>query len=167
MSARILRWSGVPRTSSSSRAGTASGTRRTRIRSCSPSATARSRRRWACSARTGAMRSLLRFCAALLVAICALTAPGRADIPNNTIRIGVLNDMTGTFADLSGKNSVVAAQMAAEDFAKEAGPNAPKIEIVGADHQNKADVGAAITRAWIDRDNVPAVVGLPHSPVAH
>jgi branched-chain amino acid transport system substrate-binding protein len=83
-----------------------------------------------------------------------------------TIRIGVLNDMSGPFADLSGKGSVVAAQMAAEDFAKEAGADAPNVEIVSGDHQNKADVGAALTRRWLDQDGVAAVVDVPNSAVA-
>jgi branched-chain amino acid transport system substrate-binding protein len=83
-----------------------------------------------------------------------------------TIRIGVLNDMSGPFADLSGKNSVVAAQMAAEDFAKEVGAGAPIVEILSADHQNKADMGLAIVRKWIDQDNVAAVVDVPNSAVA-
>ncbi len=81
------------------------------------------------------------------------------------IKIGVLNDMSGPYADLSGKGSVVAAQLAAEDFAREAGPGAPKVEILSADHQNKADIGANITRAWVDRDGVAAVVDVPNSAV--
>ncbi|MBV8915815.1 MAG: ABC transporter substrate-binding protein [Acetobacteraceae bacterium] len=103
---------------------------------------------------------------AALAAVLLLAVPARADIPGNVIKIGVLNDMTGPFADLSGKNSVVAAQMAAEDFAKEAGPNGPRVEILSADHQNKADVGASIARAWVDRDNIAAVVDVPNSAVA-
>lgn len=83
-----------------------------------------------------------------------------------TIGIGVLNDMSGPYADLSGKGSVLAAQMAAEDFAATAGPGAPKVEILQADHQNKADTGAGIARAWIDRDGVAAVVDVPNSAVA-
>ena len=55
--------------------------------------------------------------------------------------------------------------MAAEDFAKEAGPGAPKVEILSADHQNKADIGASITRSWVDRDGVAAVVDVPNSAV--
>ncbi len=102
----------------------------------------------------------------LALALLLLAAPAWAQIPGNVIKIGVLNDMTGPFADLSGKNSVVAAQMAAEDFAKEARPNAPRVEIVSADHQNKADIGAAIAREWVDRDGVAAVVDVPNSAVA-
>ena len=89
----------------------------------------------------------------------------RAQLPA-TIRIGVLNDMSGPYADVSGKGSVIAAQMAAEDFAKEAGPGALKVEILAGDHQNKADIGANIARGWVDRDNVMAVVDVPNSAVA-
>ena len=85
---------------------------------------------------------------AALALLMAVAGPALAQ--QGPIRIGVLNDMSGPFADLSGKNSVVAAQMAAEDFAKEAGPGAPLVEIVSADHQNKADVGAAVVRKWVD-----------------
>lgn len=104
----------------------------------------------------------------LAVGMAALLALGgtAAAQTQQKIRIGVLNDMSGPFADLSGKNSVVAAQMASEDFAKEAGPNAPAVEILGADHQNKADVGLGIVRKWIEQDNVAAVVDVPNSAVA-
>ena len=95
-----------------------------------------------------------------------MTGPAHADIPENTVKIGVLNDMSGPFADLSGRNSVIAAQMAADDFAKDAGPQAPKVSILSADHQNKADIGAAIARRWIDQDGVAAVVDVPNSAVA-
>ncbi len=95
----------------------------------------------------------------------AIAGPAAAQAPT-VIRIGVLNDMTGPFADLSGRGSVAAAQMAAADFAKEAGPAAPRVEILSADHQNKADVGASVVRTWVDRDGVDAVVDVPNSAVA-
>ena len=82
------------------------------------------------------------------------------------IRIGVLNDMSGPYADLSGKASVTAAQMAAEDFMAEQGPGGLKVEVLGGDHQNKADVGAALARQWVDQDGVSAVVDVPNSAVA-
>ena len=99
-----------------------------------------------------------------LAAVLASAAPARAQLPD-VVRIGVLNDMSGPYADVSGKGSVVAAQIAAEDFAKEAGPGAFRVEILSADHQNKADVGANAARAWVDRDNVAAVVDVPNSAV--
>src|SRR5919202_1863976 len=100
-----------------------------------------------------------------LSALLALAGAAGAQAPRS-IRIGVLNDMSGLFADLSGKGSVVAAQMAAEDFAKEAGAGAPGVEILFADHQNKPDVGAAVTRRWVEQDGVAAVVDVPNSSVA-
>ena len=102
----------------------------------------------------------------LAAALGLLAVPARAEIPGGILKVGVLNDMGGPFADLSGKWSVIAAQMAADDFAQEAGPGAPRVEILAADHQNKADVGAAIARRWVDQDGVTAVVDVPNSAVA-
>ena len=101
----------------------------------------------------------------LVLACLLFAAPAWAELPP-VIRIGVLNDMSGPFADLSGRGSVAAAQMAAQDFAKEMGAGAPRVEILSADHQNKADVGAAVVRAWVDREQVAAVVDVPNSAVA-
>jgi branched-chain amino acid transport system substrate-binding protein len=104
--------------------------------------------------------------AAVIVGGIACAGPVQAEIAGNRIRIGVLNDMGGPYADLSGRASVDAAQLAAEDFRREAGPNAPAVEILSADHQNKADVGAQIVRRWVDIDGVAAVVDVPNSSVA-
>ena len=103
---------------------------------------------------------------ALFAALLFAAVPAAAEIPGNVVKIGVLNDMSGPFADLSGKGSVVAAQMAADDFAKQAGPGAPRVQILSADHQNKPDVGAATARRWVDQDGVAAVVDVPNSAVA-
>ncbi len=100
----------------------------------------------------------------LVAAAMVVTTLAHAELPS-PIRISVLNDMTGPFADLSGRGSVIAAQLAADDFAA-ANPSAPKIEILSADHQNKADIGAAIVRRWVDQDAVAAVVDVPNSAVA-
>ena len=102
---------------------------------------------------------------ALLAIATVWAGQALAQLPP-VIRIGVLNDVSGPYADLSGAGSLVAAQMAAEDFAAAAGPGAPKVEVLLADHQNKADVGAAVVRAWVDRDGVAAVVDVPNSAVA-
>ena len=95
-----------------------------------------------------------------------LIAQARAEIPAGILKIGVLTDMAGPYADLSGKGSVVAAHMAAEDFAAEAGPRGPRVEVVVADHQNKPDVGAGIVRRWVDEEGVSAVIDVPNSTVA-
>lgn len=105
------------------------------------------------------MRGLLW---ASLLSVCMVGAAG-AQIPGNVLRIGVLNDMNGPFAAQSGRGSVVAAQMAAEDFAPEAG--GIKVEILSGDHQNKPDIGVSIVRQWIDRDGVTAVTDSVNSGV--
>ena len=74
----------------------------------------------------------------------ALSVPARAQISDNVVRVGVLNDISGIFQDTNGMGSVEAARMAAEDF--NGGGKNIKVEIVYADHQNKADVGQAIAR---------------------
>ncbi|WP_339947572.1 ABC transporter substrate-binding protein [uncultured Albimonas sp.] len=80
------------------------------------------------------------------------------------IRIGVLEDMSGVYADITGANSVAGAQLAVEDFGGTV--LGRPIEIVSADHQNKADVGASIARKWYDVDGVEMITGLGNSSVA-
>ncbi|MFT8244028.1 ABC transporter substrate-binding protein [Roseomonas sp. BN140053] len=93
----------------------------------------------------------------------AMPAIGRAQIPDRRVKIGVLSDMSGPFADQAGPGSVVAAQMAAEDFRAE--NNELTVEIIGGDHQNKPDIGASLARRWVDQEGVAAVVDLPNSGV--
>ena len=99
---------------------------------------------------------------ALLAASLLLATPAFAELPG-TIKIGVLNDASGPFADQSGKGSVVAAQLAADDFKAES-PDI-KVEILFGDHQNKPDIGSGIARAWVDRDNVVAIADAVNSGV--
>ena len=80
------------------------------------------------------------------------------------VTIGVLNDRSGLYADLGGEGSVIATQMAIEDFgAEEKGLN---VEVLSADHQNKPDVGSNVARQWIDTDGVNVIVDVPTSSVA-
>lgn len=80
------------------------------------------------------------------------------------LRIGVLNDMSGPYADYQGLGSVVAAQMAVEDYGgKVAGR---KLEVISGDHQNKADIGSSLARQWFDTQGVEAIIDLPNSAVA-
>ncbi|MGE8358331.1 MAG: ABC transporter substrate-binding protein, partial [Microvirgula sp.] len=92
-------------------------------------------------------------------------APAMAQIPGNTVRLGVLTDMSGNYAGMGGKGSVVAANMAIEDCLK-AECKGLKIELLSADHQNKADVAAAKAREWIDRNKVNALADLTNSAAA-
>ena len=101
--------------------------------------------------------------ARLTAVIAALVATPAYAESNGSLRIGVLNDMSSVYADFQGPGSVIAAQMAIEDFAKQ---SKRKVEVVSADHQNKPDVGAGIARRWLDVEGVDMIVDLPNSAVA-
>jgi len=96
------------------------------------------------------------------VALCATAA--HAQYTGGTVKIGVMSDMSSLYADIGGPGSVLAAQMAAEDF--DAAKHGMKVEVVSADHQNKPDVGSAIARKWFDQDGVDAIADVPTSSVA-
>ena len=96
-----------------------------------------------------------------LSAVLAFAGLAQAQEP---IRVGVMNDQSSVYADFQGKGSVLAAQMAVEDYGGKAAGR--KVEVVFADHQNKPDVGSAIARKWLDQDGVDLIVDLPNSAVA-
>jgi branched-chain amino acid transport system substrate-binding protein len=103
----------------------------------------------------------------LILAVAVLFADmssARAQISDDVVRIGVLNDQSGLYADLGGPGSVTAARMAAQD----AGGSVlgKSIEIVFADHQNKADIGVAVARRWFENQNVDMAIGFDNSAVA-
>jgi branched-chain amino acid transport system substrate-binding protein len=102
----------------------------------------------------------LTFCA-LVLSLFAGTADAQSP---NPIKIGVLNDQSGIYADLAGPGSVIAARLAVED----AGGSVlgRPIEVVVADHQGKPDIGAAIARRWYDADGVSAIFDVPVSSIA-
>ena len=78
------------------------------------------------------------------------------EVSNDVVKVGILNDQSGVYADFGGKWSVEAAKMAIEDFG---GTVLGKpIEMVSADHQNKADIASNIAREWYDVDNVDAIM---------
>ena len=104
-----------------------------------------------------------RATAVVLASLLAAT-PVAAQVSDNVVKIGVLNDQSSLYADLSGQGSVVAARMAVEDFGAE--KKGIKVEILSADHQNKADVGSNIARQWLDVDKVDMIVDVPNSAVA-
>jgi branched-chain amino acid transport system substrate-binding protein len=88
-------------------------------------------------------------------------APAMAVDP---VKIGVLSDMSGVFQSIDGPGSVLAAQMAIEDFGGEV--LGKKIDLVSADHQNKVDIGSAIAGRWFDIDGVDLIIDIPNSSVA-
>ncbi|TGD95989.1 ABC transporter substrate-binding protein [Methylobacterium nonmethylotrophicum] len=100
----------------------------------------------------------------LLTALLAGLATSVAASAETLVKIGVLNDRSGVYADISGEGSVVAARMAVEDFRPKAHDLA--VEIVSGDHQNKPAVGAALARTWYDREGVDAIFDVPTSSVA-
>ncbi len=105
-----------------------------------------------------------RMAIALATVLAFGPAAALAQVSDGVIKIGVLNDQSSLYADLAGQGSVVAARMAVEDFGAE--KKGMKVEIVSADHQNKADVGSAIARQWYDVDKVDMIVDVPNSGVA-
>jgi len=105
------------------------------------------------------MLRLARLAAALAALACG---PAVAET-NGAVRLGVLNDMSSVYADYQGPGSVVAAELAVEDFAR---TSKRKVEVVSADHLNKPDVGAAIARRWFDTEGIDVVLDLPNSAVA-
>src|SRR5215471_3157566 len=104
-------------------------------------------------------------CAAAGVAAAVmLAAPASAEISEDVVKIGVLNDMSGLYSDIGGPGSVEAARMAIADFGDAV--NGKKIELISADHQNKPDIGSAIATQWFTNDGVDAIVDVPTSSVA-
>jgi branched-chain amino acid transport system substrate-binding protein len=99
-----------------------------------------------------------------LLLACALLLFHGPALAETIVKLGVLTDLSGPYSDLSGKGSVIATQMAAEDF-KKTHPDF-KIDVISADHQNKPDIGSALARKWFDQDGVDAVVDVASSAVA-
>lgn len=107
------------------------------------------------------MKKLRHPLAWAVLAVCASTA-AQAQISDGVVKIGVLTDMAGPYSGMGGAGSVVAAKMAVEDCLQNE-CKGMKIEVVSADHQNKADIAASRAREWLDRDKVDAMVDLTNS----
>ena len=109
-------------------------------------------------------RSALRTAAlaATLPVAAPLLRPARAQSP--VIKIGVLNDQSGPYANTGGITSVICARQALEDFGVAA--KGLKVEVITADHQNKPDLAVSIVRQWFDRDGVDMLLDVPTSSVA-
>ncbi len=99
----------------------------------------------------------------IAAAIATLAGAAHAQVSDGVVKIGVMNDQSGPYADLAGPGSVVAARMAVEDFG--AAKKGMKVEILVADHQNKPDVGSTIARQWYDVDKVDVIMDVPTSSV--
>jgi branched-chain amino acid transport system substrate-binding protein len=99
----------------------------------------------------------------VLSALAAMVMTGAVQA-QTSVKLGVLNDRSGVYSDLTGEGSVIAARMAAEDF--KASEKGIKVDIVAADHQNKPDIGASIARQWYDQEGVDVILDVPTSSVA-
>ena len=108
----------------------------------------------------------MRPLSALFLGFLASAYSGAADaqISDNLVRIGVLGDLSGVYADFGGPGNVVAARMAVEDFGGKV--LGKPIDVIAADHQSKADIGAAIARQWFDADKVDMAIGFDNSSIA-
>jgi len=110
------------------------------------------------------MNAFKRTAIALGVATALSLGTAHAQVSDNLIKIGVLTDMSSLYTDLAGAGSVVAAKLAVEDSGIE--KRGYKVEVISADHQNKADVGSSVARQWYDVDKVDVIVDTPNSGVA-
>ncbi|CAO3451652.1 ABC transporter substrate-binding protein [Azospirillum largimobile] len=107
---------------------------------------------------------LLAGAAVATLASGAASTQAQAQMSDSVIKIGMLSDRSGIYADINGEGSAIAARMAAEEFGNAV--NGTKIEIIVGDHQNKADIAANLARQWIDTDKVDVVADVPNSAAA-
>lgn len=111
------------------------------------------------------LKGTSRILAALAIGVSWAASPAQAQsVSDEVVKIGVLTDMSGVYSDMNGQGSVVAAQLAIEDFGKTVLDK--PIELISADHQQKADVGTSIAHRWIDNEQVDTLVDLTNSAIA-
>ncbi|MCK9984700.1 MAG: branched-chain amino acid transport system substrate-binding protein [Azoarcus sp.] len=104
-------------------------------------------------------RKILGSAIAATVAMAPALSPAATTVSDGIVKLGVLTDMSGTYSDLSGPGALEATKMAVEDFVAKEKPDF-KIEVISADHQNKADISANKAREWFDTQKVDAIVDL-------
>src|SRR5580658_9141009 len=102
--------------------------------------------------------------AACVAALSAISPAATAQISDGVVKIGLILDMSSLYADITGEGSVTAARMAIEDFGGKV--LGKPIELVYADHQNKADIAASKAREWFDQDKVDAILDVAASATA-
>lgn len=107
----------------------------------------------------------LKQTAVALAMVALASSAAQAQISNGVVKIGVLTDLSGAYSDLAGAGAVLATQMAIDDFIAREKPGF-KIEMVSADHQNKADIASNKAREWFERDNVDTTTELVTTSVA-
>ena len=102
--------------------------------------------------------------AAAVIGTTSFTSPGMAQVSNDFVKIGVLTDMTGVTSDVTGRGSLVAAQMAVEEFGNSVLDK--PVQVIFADHQHKVELGATLARSWFDTEGVDVIVDIPNSAIA-
>jgi branched-chain amino acid transport system substrate-binding protein len=112
---------------------------------------------------SGFLRNPMKSSVLYAVPLAFVLGPGAA-AAETTVKIGVLSDMSGVNADISGPGSVEAAKMAVADF--DPAKHEMKVDIISADHQNNPDVGSGIARQWYEVDHINAIADVPNSGVA-
>jgi len=110
------------------------------------------------------MKFLLGFTAAVVAAVVAGVTAAHAQVSDGVLKLGVLNDQSGQYADAAGPASVEVVKMAVKDFGGKM--FGKPIEVISADHQNKPDMGSAIARKWYDTEGVSVILDLANSAVA-
>jgi len=110
------------------------------------------------------LKKLTAACTLACAAMLGAVAPAQAQISGDTIKIGIITDMSGLYSDIDGQGGLEAIRMAVADMG--GAINGKKIEVVYADHQNKADVAAAKAREWIDTQGVDMLIGGTNSGTA-
>ncbi len=100
----------------------------------------------------------------LLATTSGMAAPPKETVSDGVVKIGVLTDMSGVYSTLGGKGTQVAVEMAAQDFGGKV--LGKPIVVIGADHQNKADIASAKAREWFDNEKVDMITGLLNSGCA-
>jgi len=107
------------------------------------------------------MKTKIRHC--IFLAAIAASFPAFAQVSNNVVKLGLINDQSGPFSAMTGPGSALAATMAIEDMTPQMG--GIKVELMVADHQNKPDVGLTVAKRWIDVDGVDALLDIANSAV--
>ena len=110
------------------------------------------------------LKTMNVFVSAAILAMSAGSAWAQSKVSDDVVKIGVLTDLSGLYADIAGKGSVEAVKMAVEDFGGTV--LGKKIEVISADHQNKADLASTKTREWIDTEKVDLIQNLVTSSTA-
>jgi branched-chain amino acid transport system substrate-binding protein len=100
----------------------------------------------------------------LILALVAVLPFSGASAQEKPIKLGVLNDMSGVYADFQGIGSVIAARLAVEDLGGKLKQR--PIEVISGDHQNKADIGASMARQWFEREGFDVILDVPNSAIA-